>query len=150
MMRREISSTSIIAYRVITPVLCICSGAIFAVVALYNIAKQPTFLLVCFAVWLVVSAYIIWFALNLKAVDIDDGFLYVSNYRKEIEIPLSQIESVHENFMERPKLITLKLSEPSEFGKEIAFIPPERFFGANRSHPLVKELKQIIKTQRRE
>jgi hypothetical protein len=93
------------------------------------------------------SGYLIWFARRLKFVSIDERFLYVSEYRKEIQIPLGHIDGVKENFWANPKLITLTLNQPSEFGDKVVFVPTSFFFAAFRSHPTVEEIRGIINSQ---
>lgn len=119
-----------------------------AVVALFHITKEPGFSVLVVG-WLIASVYLIWFARRLKFVSMDESFLYVSGYRKEIQIPLAHVEKVKENFWARPKLITLTLNHPSEFGEKIVFVPTSLFFAAVRSHPIVEEFENIIKSHRR-
>lgn len=98
--------------------------------------------------WIIASGYLIWFARRLKVVSIDDDFVYVLQSGGEIRIPLSQIQDVKENFLARPKLITLTLNQPSEFGTEIVFVPPPMAFAPLRSHPLVEEIERAIRRRR--
>ena len=110
-------------------------------------AKEPSWI-VFPVVWIIGSGYLIWFARRLKFVSIDDDFLYVSQFRKQIQIPLTHIEHVKENFWANPKLITLTLNPPSEFGTRIVFVPPGLAFAALRSHPMVKEIKNAVRHRR--
>ena len=101
-------------------------------------------------VWLIGSIFLLWFALRLKFVSLDEEYLYVRNFSKEIQVPLSQVESVDESFLSNPKQITLLLSSPSEFGSKIVFVPPQQWFGQMRKHPLVSELRQKINVHKKE
>jgi hypothetical protein len=148
MTKRRISSRLTILCKFIAPILWVSIMSIGSVLALFRVAEEPGSLIIIF-VGIISSFFIIRFALRLKLVSIDDAFLYVSDYRKEIQIPFSQIESVAENFLTKPKLILLKLISPSEFGGKIVFIPPLQLFGAWRSHPMVSELKHISTAHRR-
>jgi hypothetical protein len=98
--------------------------------------------------WLGGSIFLLWFARRVKFVSLDEEYLYVRNFSKEIRIPLSQVASVNESFFSNPKQITLLLSSPSEFGSKIVFVPPLQWFGQMRKHPLVAELRQRINTQK--
>jgi hypothetical protein len=89
-----------------------------------------------------------WFGLRLKKVAVDDRHLYVSNYVREIAIPLSDIESVSESWLIQPKLIYVRLKAKSLFGRKIVFAPPVRRFSQFRPHPVVDELKQMIQPRR--
>jgi hypothetical protein len=95
-------------------------------------------------IWLVTSAVLFWIAFRLKQVSIDDRWLYVSNYRTEIQIPFSGIDKVTQTFLTNPKMVTIILSSPSAFGSKITFAPKVRFLDPLRSHPVVDELRSHI------
>lgn len=90
------------------------------------------------------GAYLfLWFNLRAKEVSIEGDFLYVSNFLKEIKIPLSEVRKVTEMMLINPNPITIHLKHPTRFGKKIIFIPTYRFFSFDGSHPIVDELKQL-------
>ena len=93
------------------------------------------------------SAFLYWSCIRLKEVSVDDDFLYVSNYLKEISIPLSNIYDVTENVWINIHPVTIHLSSPSEFGDKIIFMPKTRFFALFSSHPVVKELKVLARSK---
>jgi len=104
-------------------------------------AAPPTFFL--FAAWILGTAFLYWFCARLKSVSIDGEFLHVSNYLKEIAIPLSNIYFVTENKWVNIHPVTIHLRTPSEFGNKITFMPKTRLFPFFGSHPVVKELKAL-------
>ncbi len=92
-----------------------------------------------------------WLGWGLKWVAIDDANkrLYVSNYRKEISIPFSEIAHVSEFILSDPRRITIKLHHPTEFGQKIVFLSTYRFGGwLAGPHPIVKELQGLTSQQR--
>ena len=93
--------------------------------------------------WVVGSAFIYWSSIRLKEVRVDDNFLYVSNYLKEVAIPLSDIYDVTENRWINIHPVTIHLKSPSEFGDKIIFMPKTRVFAFFSSHPVVNELKRL-------
>lgn len=93
--------------------------------------------------WVVGCAFIYWSCIRLKEVSVDDDFLYVSNYLKEISIPLSEIYDVTENMWLNSHPVTIHLQSPSEFGDKITFMPKVRLFSFLSSHPVVEELKEL-------
>lgn len=109
--------------------------------------KEPGWV-VLLLVWIVVSGYFIWFARRLKFVSMDEDFLYVWAAFKETQIPLAHVQRVKENFWASPKLITLTLNQPSEFGTQIVFVPTSQIFAALRSHPIVNEIERAVKRHR--
>ena len=97
-------------------------------------------------VWIAGSAFLLWDSVRLKVVNVDENFLYVSNYLKEIAIPLSEIYDVTENVWLNTHPVTIHLKKPSEFGGRIVFMPKTRFSFFS-SHPVVKELKQLARSK---
>ena len=94
-------------------------------------------------VWIAGAAYICWSCFRLKEVSVDDNYLYVSNYFKEIAIPLTEIYDVTENVWLQMHPVTIHLRSPSEFGNKIVFMPKARMFAFFSSHPVVNELKAL-------
>jgi hypothetical protein len=81
---------------------------------------------------------------RLRVVHVDDRFLYVSNYRRQVQIPLSDVSKITENVLINVHPVTLHLSTPSSFGTRIRFMPKTWqvfFFG---SHPVVAELTELV------
>jgi hypothetical protein len=60
-----------------------------------------------------------------KSVYLEGNSLFVFNYLKQIEIPVTNIASIDASYWweSSPRTITLKLKSPSEFGNEIVFVP---------------------------
>ena len=73
----------------------------------------------------------------------DDRNLYVSNYRKEITVPISEIEEVREFLLSEPRRVTIRLRNPTEFGQNIRFLATYRAFAFLSPHPIVDELTQM-------
>ena len=87
------------------------------------------------------SAYV-----SLKAVSLDGRRLLVSNYRKQIAVPLSEVRRVAEVEQFKQKLVVLSLKRPTEFGREIKFLPraQPRLW---KEHSVVGELKELIESR---
>src|SRR5947209_7885557 len=68
------------------------------------------------------GAFILAVAAPLKRIDIDDEHLYVSNFLKEIVIPLRDVESVTEIRWINIHPVTLHLRRESEFESTITFM----------------------------
>jgi hypothetical protein len=81
----------------------------------------------------------------LKVVSLDGRCLRVSNFRKEIAIPLSEVKQVEEVKQFRFKLVSLSLKRPNEFGREIKFMPRARL-RLWKEHPVVGELRGLIES----
>lgn len=95
------------------------------------------------------SFYLFWFSSRLKKVKLQDEYLIVSDYISEELVPLAQIVEVKETRLWNPKLIKLSLARPGRWGNEIVFIAPVGFYFVWSNHPLVEELRNIIKNKKR-
>lgn len=68
------------------------------------------------------SALSIFEYLPLKTVYMDEKFLYISGYIREIRVPLSEIETVKGICLRNHIKVSITLKEASEFGRKIKFI----------------------------
>jgi len=74
---------------------------------------------------------------GVKKVSADGSAIYVSNYIREIRIPLDQISDVSGN-----NYVTISFRQPTCFGNSILFIAPARLFSST-PHPVVAELREL-------
>ena len=93
------------------------------------------------------SAFTLWVGVGLKKVRIDQEFLYISNYRKEITVPLNMVRLVTENRWINIHPVTIHFRAPTEFGEKVTFMPTARYGGFFRSHPVVSELRKAAGIQ---
>jgi len=99
-----------------------------------------------FAFWIVGSMFLWWGCGRLKKVRTDSSAIYVSNYFKEVRIPVDAIQTVTENRWINIHPVTIHLREATTFGDRIVFMPTVRFFPWG-SHPVVKELRELAHVQ---
>ena len=97
-------------------------------------------------VWLTGASLACWHAWTLKHVSVDEDSLYVTNYWKEVVVPLSDVGRVTYFGFSNIRIATIHLRRRSEFGAKIRFSPPYRFFGGGEP-PEVKELRGLAKAQ---
>ncbi len=97
-----------------------------------------------FFIFLAVSAYLYWTCIRLKSVRMDSTFLYVSNYRKEIKIPLTHIVRVSEWWLDNTHPVFVYFSRPTDFGDSIVFMPKFRWFSLWSSHPVVGKIREAM------
>lgn len=100
------------------------------------------------AAWVIACAGILRFAIPLKRVELRDGRLYVSNYRREWEIMPTDILSVRQRRFVNSRPIRVQLRyEVEGLGSRFVFIPPSRarlrFW---REDPQVEELRRYAET----
>jgi hypothetical protein len=84
------------------------------------------------------------FSLPLKRVRMDDQGLYVSNYLREIRVPLTDVQEVTQSGWLSTRPVTVLLWRESEFGRRIMFLPETswRWWGVN---PKVEELRAAVR-----
>ena len=96
------------------------------------------------AAWTAGALSFWWWCVPLKRVRVGDGALYVSNFRKEIVVPLTFIESVTENRWINVHPVTVHFRGDTEFGRKISFMPKSRVMFFWSSHPVVGELRRMV------
>ncbi len=156
-MRRTISSAQTFAMKVIFPTVWI---GIFTAVTLVLFAAGDRFRDAAgnppppATKWLLLlataggSAFIYWFCIRLKRVALDESMLYISNYQREISVPLRDVEEVTENRWINIHPVTVRFFRETEFGSAIVFMPKARWFAFFSSHPIVKELRAAVERAR--
>ena len=139
-MKRQISSKDTFFYKIILPVfLIICAAIVPSAVYLYD-RKNNSVAAVFVFLFLLLSAVIVFLMTKAsKKLSLDGDVLYVSNYRKEIAVPPSNIEKILWFGDMRPTMIYLKT--PSEFGRKINFSP--NITATSGLNPIVEELKAL-------
>jgi len=88
------------------------------------------------------AVFIWWTSMRLKRVRMDDQALYISNYVKEIVVPLSNVAEVGENRWINIHPVTVRFHSQTEFGSEITFMPKVRLFAFWSSHPVVAQIRK--------
>ncbi len=142
-MPRRISSLNTFPSLVSGPVIIII-GLCFLVFSLINGRNQVSIefsasVAFVFIIGGVVNCALVWY-LRFRKVSMDDKNLYVSDYRKEIAIPLSEIADVTENRWLHAHPVTINLRNQTVFGDKIVFMPTFKYFAFWTGHPIVGEL----------
>jgi hypothetical protein len=96
---------------------------------------------------LVFLAWSLWLGWPVKKVSIFGDKLYVSNYRGEIAVPISEIVDVRGNILSDSQRITIYLRNETEFGSKIVFLATYRWSGRWSTHPIVEELLALANSQ---
>jgi hypothetical protein len=95
--------------------------------------------------WVVGSLLVWWFSARIKRVRIDEKYLYISNYWKEVRVPLINVTQVRDNMWIDIHPVTIKLSISTSFGSSIVFIPRVRFSTLISARPAVVEIEDAVK-----
>ena len=98
---------------------------------------------------LVGSIVMYWWCMRLMRVVMTDRELRISNYRREIVVPLSDVDEVTENRWVNIHPVTVQFVRRTDFGHRIVFMPKARPFALFSSHPIVAELRAAVETAKR-
>ena len=145
-MRRRLSSYQTVFMKIVLPGLWVGGVGILVLMSFFNSFSGAPPKLTFLIIWIGGSVFVCWTNVSLKDVSVDENFLYVSNYLKEIAIPLSDIYDVTENRWINFHPVTIHLGSPSEFGHKIVFMPRTRFW-IYSPHPVVAELKRLASSR---
>jgi len=101
------------------------------------------------AFWIIGSLFIWWFCIRLKRIRLDDKTLYISNYFKEIRVPLENVAGVSENRWINTHLVTLVFKNKTQYGISVVFMPTVRWISFFSSHPVVSEIRVAVERARK-
>jgi hypothetical protein len=90
------------------------------------------------------SVFVYWCCGRLKRVELTESSVIVSNYRRSVEVPFYDIESVSGSLLLNPELVWIRFKRPTEFGEKIVFMGCMRIFGGFSVHPIVWRLQDAI------
>jgi hypothetical protein len=95
------------------------------------------------AIFVAGSVFISWTCVRLKEVRAEDCSLYVSNYLKEISVPVGMIKEISENRWISHRPVTIHFRSDTEFGRKITFMPKQWLIRLWKPHPVVGELQRL-------
>ena len=84
-----------------------------------------------------------------KRVWIDSESLFISDYRTEVRVDFSEVESVEVTRFMKPDRVRVRFCRPTQFGDSIVFFPPSQWFKFPVRNPIATELEQIASDARR-
>jgi hypothetical protein len=88
-------------------------------------------------------SYALYLSYRIKEVILDGDHLIVSGWRRRLQIPLQQVESVEQVWW-RPRSAELLLRRETEFGNRILFLPMQPAMLPWIPSPTVQELRELI------
>src|ERR1700733_3829986 len=141
-----LSSRQTFLYKIIFPVVWI-SGFGLGTVAMWTTSGPPVDVKWSFLVGWCLGTIVMWrLCAPLKRLRTDGRNLYVSNYRKEITVPVNLIDHVTENRWINIRPVTVHLRGDTELGGKIVFIPKSCFIFPWTPHPVVGEIERLAQT----
>jgi len=98
--------------------------------------------------WMVGAFFLTWFCVPLKCVKIDGSDLVVSNFLWSMRVPFDRVRDVTENVLINIHPVWIHFREPTRFGRKIVFMPTVRMFALFGSHPVLNELRTLVRQAR--
>jgi hypothetical protein len=146
---QRVSTNATLFYRLFLPIFWIVFFGAFTIAvfvsnrALYG-EIPGNYMRLGSALFYLGGIVIIYFTLlKLKRVEMDDKFVFITNYIKHFRYPWHNIESIEEHKFLFLKLVTITLKEPGAFGKKAVFAASHQLYaGFWKDHP---ELKKNVK-----
>ncbi|MGY3265537.1 hypothetical protein [Lysobacter sp. HA35] len=137
---RPLSSSQTVAHKFVFPALWI---VIFGSGTLTLLVKRSPEAPIFLSLFTIGSAVIYTLAIGLKRVSLRGDSLVISNFRREIIVPISDLERVSGSVFINPELVWLHFKHDTGFGKKIIFAPRHRWFRGFSRHPVVEELNRL-------
>ena len=82
---------------------------------------------------------------RLKRVELNGTTITLSNFIRETDTSLENLESVSGSLCMFPELVWLVFRRPTPFGNKVVFIGKYRFLAGWTPHPVVRELRDRLK-----
>ena len=76
--------------------------------------------------------------LRLKRVEMDEHFIFVTDYFKHVRYPYHNIEKIEESELSFLKVVSIHLKTPGSFGKTIRFVASRRYRNFWEKYPDLK------------
>lgn len=104
----------------------------------------PEFMQWLFLFVLVIGGAAIWRScMRLKKVRLSSNDLLISNYRREITVPLANVNKVTLSKFTKGQPITIHFKRPTDFGSRVTFMPATTI-GWKSPEAIVSELRKLI------
>jgi hypothetical protein len=147
--KQTISSASTFWMKFVFPAIWIPGFGFGAFILWFGLARgkhgelPPAAMKYAFAIiWVLGTTFILWIAIRLKRVRLDETNLYVSKWFREITVPIIEIASVTEARWIKGHPILIHFKNTSACGRSVMFMPRLRLAFGSR-HPIVGELQRI-------
>jgi hypothetical protein len=136
--RRRLSSPLTFPMKFIfTPLIILFSG-LLSIVSLFSIKENWGFIIL--GLILSVITYLLF--AQVKSVEVDDNFIYISNYLKMVRVPLHAIEDISEDRYLTIRPVYVRFAYKTEFGRTVSFLPKFHMWFLD-PHPVVDELRRL-------
>ncbi len=106
--------------------------------------QDPKFGYVPAVFWTAACVFLLWWTMPIKQVSLRGDKFIVSNYLKEVSVPVSSLVRIREDRWNRTPNIALFFDPPTPFGRKIRIVVPWNFIGSREFDRIAKILHGII------
>lgn len=104
------------------------------------------------AMWVLGTAYILWFVMPLRSVALRGHRLLVRHRGEEVSVPVTAVRAVRQVPLLRPHCAVLELDRDYEVGRTIRYLLPRRLGVARMwnpfaEHPALAELRTRLRAR---
>lgn len=135
---QRVSSNLTLIYKFFFPVLyASLFGAVALALLVYGYNPLLRFGFPLLYLLTLVLLYVTVF--QLKRVEMDESFVYVTNYFRHFRYPYHNVEKIQERNFILFRLVTIHFRKPGFFGKKVNFLPSSRSYDEFwETHPLLR------------
>jgi hypothetical protein len=151
MVAEELSSRATLVYKFLIPTLWLGGFGAATVAVFVSTADRSSDPEVALARWgfaamaVAGSLLIYWTCMRAKRVSLQGREFVISNYLREIRVPILDVERVSASILISPELVWLHFRRPTGFGRKVVFLPRFRVLSGFSRHPLAARLGELIR-----
>ena len=147
-MIRQLSGAHTWVVKFVLPAFWLAAGVVPLALPYFGVtptvAPQHTERLLSTLLWIAMGSLLLWQAVLLKSVSVDRTDLLVSNFRREIRIPLRQIDEVAESAL-LAGVAEIRFRADTPFGDRVRFLPVRARSFPWGTSPTVAELRELAR-----
>ena len=136
---RVLSSRATPIYRVFTPLAWFVLWVLVASFLDAASARYEIFL----GVAVLGACLFFWHGSRLRKVILDRDTLIISNYSRDVSVPLTSISQVKGSRWAKTKDIIITFDHDIGFGDKVVFVPKTRWLWPWQEHPIAAEMRKL-------
>ncbi len=136
---RVLSSRATPFYRFFTPLAWFLLWLFLAPFIDAATARYEIFL----AVAVLGACLFFWHGSRLRKVILDGDTLVISNYSRDVSVPLTSISQVKGSRWAKTKDVIITFDHDIGFGDKVVFVPKTRWLWPWQEHPIAAEMRKL-------
>lgn len=141
----ELSTPLTLASKISLPIFCVIGIILWVYMLATEKIGESAILFFVLAVAMCFQPLYLTF--KAKRVWLKDDKLTIKGIKKEIIVSLNEVSDFSGGIPFNPAVVVMHLNKKTTFGKKIIFIGRFHFWGALFPHPIIYELKDLLKKE---